>query len=255
MRLIDPFSACSDNFWCCQYHVYCTHLSSWRHPQTPRRDGIKGNTTLRSFSMSNPKLVAVVPSGQASSTTIERQMGDPLLGCLMQAAKYHGKPSSRDNLAGGLPVAPEGLSPELALRAARRVGMDAALLQCPVALLHELKLPAILLLHDRQACLLRDVVKPQESFLISLPHDDAPIEMDGAELEALYAGHAMSFLPASGQAAGDDANVAHSGATPNARHWFQSILMRNRGLYTDVLFAALLINLFALAMPMFTMNV
>lgn len=196
--------------------------------------------------MSNPKLVAIVPSGQA-----ERQPVDPLLACLIQAARFHGKPSSRDNLAGGLPVAPEGLSPELALRAARRVGMDAALLQCPVSLLHELKLPAILLLHDRQACLLRDILKPQESFLVSLPDDDVPIEMEADELQSLYAGHAISLQVASTEAADD----AHKSGTPSARHWFRSILMRNRGLYTDVLFAALLINLFAMAMPMFTMNV
>jgi ATP-binding cassette subfamily C protein LapB len=196
--------------------------------------------------MSNPKLVAVVPSGQT-----ERQPVDPLLACLIQAARFHGKPSSRDNLAGGLPVAPEGLSPELALRAARRVGMDAALLQCPVALLHELKLPAILLLHDREACLLRDIVEPQGPFLVTLPDDDESIEMDGDELQSLYTGHAISLQAASTEGADD----AQKTGTPSARHWFRSILMRNRGLYTDVLFAALLINLFAMAMPMFTMNV
>ncbi|CAN5446652.1 hypothetical protein BH11PSE7_BH11PSE7_13830 [soil metagenome] len=196
--------------------------------------------------MSNPKLIAVVPSVQA-----ERQPVDPLLACLMQAARLHGKPSSRDNLAGGLPVAPEGLSPELALRAARRVGMEAALLQCPVALLHELKLPAILLLHDRGACLLREVSEPQETFIVSLPAGDAPVEMAADELQSLYTGHAISVQAASTEEVGDGAGSG----TPNARHWFRSILMRNRGLYTDVLFAALLINLFAMAMPLFTMNV
>src|SRR5690606_35890179 len=39
------------------------------------------------------------------------------------------------------------------------------------------------------------------------------------------------------------------------RHWFWSAVAENRHLYRDALIAALLINVFAMAMPIFTMNV
>ena len=39
------------------------------------------------------------------------------------------------------------------------------------------------------------------------------------------------------------------------RHWFWAAIMENRRLYRDALIAALLINIFAMAMPLFTMSV
>ncbi len=48
--------------------------------------------------------------------------------------------------------------------------------------------------------------------------------------------------------------------TPEVRggrvgHWFWSVIAENRRLYRDVLLAALIVNLFALALPLFSMNV
>src|SRR2546429_378350 len=42
---------------------------------------------------------------------------------------------------------------------------------------------------------------------------------------------------------------------PVARHWFWSAILTQRFVYRDVLWAALLVNLFALAFPLFSMNV
>ena len=158
--------------------------------------------------MSNPKLAAVVAHGP-----VDLQSGDALLACLTEAAKFHRRPWSRDNLTGGLPVPADGLSPELALRAARRVGMDAALVQCPIALLHELRLPAILLLHDRQACLLRSV-EAGDAFSVTRPGDDEPGRVGRDELQAQYAGHAIALQPISSDEAGDTAEKGQ----PTARH-------------------------------------
>jgi ATP-binding cassette subfamily C protein LapB len=195
--------------------------------------------------MSNPKLAAV-----AAPSPADLQSGDALLACLTQAAKFHRRPSSRDNLTGGLPVPADGLSPELALRAARRVGLDAALVQCPLALLHELRLPVILLLHDRQACLLRSALAG-DAFSVTLPGQDEPARMERDELQARYSGHAIALETMAMPETFDTEKAGPS----TSRHWFRNILSRNRGLYVDVLFAALLINLFAMAMPLFTMNV
>jgi ATP-binding cassette, subfamily C, bacterial LapB len=44
-------------------------------------------------------------------------------------------------------------------------------------------------------------------------------------------------------------------ASQPSAHWFWSVIAENRALYRDVLLAAFMINLFALALPLFTMNV
>jgi len=49
--------------------------------------------------------------------------------------------------------------------------------------------------------------------------------------------------------------VGTTPAAPRARHWFWGAMLEQRFVYRDVLWAALLINLFALAFPMFSMNV
>jgi ATP-binding cassette, subfamily C, bacterial LapB len=44
-------------------------------------------------------------------------------------------------------------------------------------------------------------------------------------------------------------------APPRQAHWFWSVVAQQRFVYRDVLAAAALVNLFALALPMFSMNV
>ena len=52
-----------------------------------------------------------------------------------------------------------------------------------------------------------------------------------------------------------DARTPEVRARPRRGHWFWSAMLAQRFVYRDVLWAALLINLFALAFPMFSMNV
>jgi ATP-binding cassette, subfamily C, bacterial LapB len=52
-----------------------------------------------------------------------------------------------------------------------------------------------------------------------------------------------------------DAAGASTNATGSTGHWFWGALRSQQGVYRDVLWAALLINVFALAIPLFSMNV
>src|SRR5690606_21025636 len=78
----------------------------------------------------------------------------------------------------------------------------------------------------------------------------AGVSLSLDELQRDYTGHAIYVRPEQRF----DARVAD---VPKNRegHWFWSVIAAHRRLYRDVLLAALLINMFALAMPLFVMNV
>jgi ATP-binding cassette subfamily C protein LapB len=74
--------------------------------------------------------------------------------------------------------------------------------------------------------------------------------LDRQELAARYAGDAIFARPEFRF----DARTPEVGQV-RQRHWFWGALADNTPLYRDVLLAAFMINLFAIAMPLFTMNV
>jgi ATP-binding cassette subfamily C protein LapB len=74
--------------------------------------------------------------------------------------------------------------------------------------------------------------------------------LPGAELAARYSGIALFVRPHFRF----DARAPEVRA-PASQHWFWSAILAQRFVYRDVMWAALLINLFALAFPMFSMNV
>ena len=74
--------------------------------------------------------------------------------------------------------------------------------------------------------------------------------MTREELESLYAGVACFIRPVYKF----DPRTPDSGEL-KSEHWFWSVVFQNWRLYRDSLLAALLINLFPLVMPMFSMTV
>ena len=111
-------------------------------------------------------------------------------------------------------------------------------------------LPAILLLRGERACLLLGTA-PGGKYLISHPELGASaVEMDADLLQEDYTGLACFVRP----------QFRFDARAPEvvkvrSRHWFWAAIAENRRLYRDALIAALLINVFAMAMPLFTMNV
>lgn len=175
---------------------------------------------------------------------------DPLLDCLIEVCRLHGLGASRASLSAGLPLAGGPLTLQLAERAASRAGLATKVQRLAAGDIDALTLPAILILHGQRACVLLSR------------------EADGT---------CRILLPESGQGAIsltlDDLNARHTGvvlfARPHFRfderapavratrsgHWFWGPVLAQRMVYRDVLWAALLINVFALAYPIFSMNV
>jgi ATP-binding cassette, subfamily C, bacterial LapB len=79
---------------------------------------------------------------------------DPLLGCLVILTRMEHTPFSPETLIAGLPLQNNKLTPELFIRAAARAGLSAQIVSRAINDISPLVMPAVLLLKNRQACVL-----------------------------------------------------------------------------------------------------
>jgi ATP-binding cassette subfamily C protein LapB len=176
---------------------------------------------------------------------------DPLLDCLVELTRLHGRPHTRAALSAGLPLHETGLTPSLFGRAATRAGLSTKLTRRALVDIDSALLPVILLLKGDSACVLLGWDDGRENATLLLPDaGQGAITLSRAELDMRYIGIAIVARP----------NFkfdrrAPEVATLRQRHWFWGAVRDQFPLYRDILGAALLINVFALALPIFTMNV
>lgn len=175
---------------------------------------------------------------------------DPLLGCLLALTRIEQRPHSADALIAGLPLVDNRLNPELFVRAAKRAGLAARVIKRPLDEISNLVLPAVLLLRGEQACILEAITDEATARLILPDAGDGIKEMPLAELADEYCGYAI-FVQSNYQF--DDRT--RTTATAQTAHWFWSTFRESWPIYSEVIIASLLINLFALASPLFIMNV
>ncbi len=175
---------------------------------------------------------------------------DALLKCVLLVARHHGLQATAASLASGLPIDQEGLTPDLLSRAAKRAGLNTKFHQLALEEIPQAVCPVIVMLSDNRACVYfgtnaegeAQIIRPEMvEGVVSIPVDALSRESTGV---VLLARPRFRF----------DNRVA-VGDPDREGHWFWSALRENKVLYRDVLLAALLINLFALAVPLFTMNV
>jgi ATP-binding cassette subfamily C protein LapB len=171
---------------------------------------------------------------------------DALLDCLEAVTRLLGNPVSREALLAGLPLEQGALTPALFVRAAERAGLAATLGQQPLADIARARLPAVLLLKGREACVL--VSKDDERATIIREGSERSLSLHA--LAELYAGTAILLSPAMRFQAGTAAERA-----ARVHHWFWGTLARSWPIYGEVAVASVLINIFTVLSPLFFMNV
>ena len=175
---------------------------------------------------------------------------DPLLDCLVEVCRLNGQGASRASLAAGLPLVQGRLNLELAERAAARLGMATRLQRLALDKIDAATLPAILVLADNKACVLLGQDAQGQAQVLLPETGQGVVTLTQAELATRYAGVTLFVRP----------QFRFDSRTPAARatrrgHWFWSAIGAQRFVYRDVLAAAALVNVFALAFPIFAMNV
>lgn len=176
---------------------------------------------------------------------------DPLLDCLIEVARLHGQAATRASLSAGLPLQPqEPLPLALVERAAARAGLATRVQRLALTGIDALTLPAILILKDNKACVLLGR-EGEQHWRVLLPETgQGAITLTTDALQARFTGVVLFARP----------HFRFDERTPEIKatrsgHWFWGPVLAQRFVYRDVLWAALLINLFALAFPIFSMNV
>jgi len=196
--------------------------------------------------------ITLAPGAEPASTPEPSPRGtDALLACLLVVAQAHGLSVTREAVLAGLPLEGGRLGPALFERAASRAGLSSRIVRQALEHVEPALLPAVLLLEDGQACVLMRVDAAAAVAEVVFPElGDSVVTIALAELRARYVGVTLYARP----------RHRFDARTPEVRgtragHWFWSVMAENRALYRDVLLAALVINVFALALPLFSMNV
>ncbi len=201
-----------------------------------------------------------------AGTVADLPPADPLLDCLAFLAQHHGKPRSRAALVAGLPYDGSGLRPRQFVKAAAGLGLAAGIAERDLARLTPLVLPVVALLRDGSACVVVSIGPPRgrarkRRAVVMLPELAgegsrlspllAPLSsVDLDDLAASHAGPVILVKPVHEPEPEPTAATASPG-----RAWFWRTLARSLPAYSQVLLASVLINLFALATPLFIMNI
>jgi len=186
---------------------------------------------------------------------------DPLLECIAIVARLFNQPVSIEALISGIPVKPGQAGPELFstnsskslfTRIAKRAGMAARLVHRELDELTELLLPCVLVLKDHNACVLESIDKEQGKAKVILPDLHEGEEwIDLEQLNEQYLGFCF-LLKKEFQHQRKQQQII---SLKEGQHWFWGTITRSREIYASVLLASVMINLFVLATPLFTMNV
>ena len=184
--------------------------------------------------------------------------GDQLLECLVIFTKIKNNPYSADALIAGLPTNKDGRidftahgeGKTLFSRAAKRAGFASVPVEEKLENISPLVLPCIISLRGNRWVILHSIDLEKKKARITTPQ--VPDGVDEVKLDLLkeeYLGFAWylkrEFIP------DDDEHRLER----TEGHWFWGTLKLSRKIYADVIWASIVINLFVIASPLFTMNV
>ena len=176
---------------------------------------------------------------------------DPLVLCLSFLTALLKRPVSPEALRAGLPRDERKFSPELAVRAAERHGIGASIVhRKKIGEILPVTLPCILLLEGGNACILLARQGRDKAKIIIPEGGGIGKVVNLKDLQKVYSGYAIFARP----------EFRFDERAPDIRvkevkYWFWGTLWKFWPVYSHVLLASILINCFAIASPLFVMNV
>ena len=183
----------------------------------------------------------------------DRRKVDDLLGCLLFLSKYHKRETSAESLTFGLPIHNTSMNISMFHQASSKIGLTTrAVNRKKIKDITKLALPSVLILDKNRACVLinYDLEKGIANVVIpGLISGEIEITID--KLESEYTGEVIIIKPEYNF----NNRIEKEVVVANPKEWFWGTIIRNKGIYKQVIIVSLFINLFILATPLFTMNV
>lgn len=174
---------------------------------------------------------------------------DNLAALLVLIADHYKIKTNQNQLTAGLPLVNGRLTPDLFIRSAKKIGLFAKLATRSLSKISSLLLPAIINLKNED-CFLVTKINHKKNTAHIVTSDNIKKTISLSELEEIYDG--TIFLISDNY--NFDARSEEAQEQKND-HWFWGTIALSWRIYRDVLIASLLINIFALVGPLFTMNV
>jgi len=174
----------------------------------------------------------------------------PIIRCLSLIAGLHGHPVSTVALRAGMPLGKERPTLAAILRTASQAGLTAKVIHRPqLKAISPLTLPCMLLLKHDNACVLTKL-SDRAAEVIFPEVSEAATTIPLTQLQDQYTGYVALVRPE-----GRLDRRASELKSIDTRAWFWENILRFTPIYKHVLLATVMINILALAGPIFILNV
>ncbi len=167
---------------------------------------------------------------------------DPLALALSHAFHLNGSDTPAETFARSVALPADGrLTPALAVEAVRRQDGVARLTKLRLGDLSDAVLPALLFVSGNRVCVVQER-DTDGTLVLWWPEGDGPARVDD-----IYLGRALLLRPSEPRSRAE--------GEASREHWFWGTIARFWPDYLQVILASALVNIFALAVPVFTLNV
>lgn len=183
---------------------------------------------------------------------VENREVDTLLESLLFLSKFHKRVASAESLISGLAIHGSSMTPSMFVKSAKRIGLIAKPVKRKLENIENMSLPAVALLEDNKACVILNVDLSKNKLTVVIPDlslGEITISLD--DFKKRYNENLFIVKPAYNF----ENRVNKDVVVYEAKRWFWSTMKKNLKIYYLVILAAILINLFVIAIPLFTMNV
>ncbi len=165
---------------------------------------------------------------------------DYYLHALVYLSAHHGRAKTAQGVKAGLAIGAENITPSLFIEAAENAGLKARIISEKLSKIDDALFPVTLMMNDGKAYILTarmdDVLDLYDLKAGKLK------KVKSVDVEKAYSGKAIL-------------TGVQTTSEQESKHWFWTPFKANSAIYRDVIIAAILINLFGLASPLFIMNV
>ena len=183
---------------------------------------------------------------------VEKREVDTLLESLLFLSKFHKRVASAESIVAGLAMHDSVMTPSMFIRSAKRIGLIAKPIKRKIEELDNNSLPAVALFNTNKACVVLNVDISKNQITVIIPDVSlGEITISLNDFKKEYSENLLIIKPAYNF----ENRVQKDIVLEESKKWFWGTMKKNLKIYYLVILAAILINLFVLAVPLFTMNV
>jgi len=181
-----------------------------------------------------------------------RRTVDSLLEGLVFLSSYYQRSMSKEALISGLPMYNRSMNIKDFIDASKRIGLISKVVERKLNGISKLAMPVILMLKKNRACILLGIDFKKKNAKVIIPGlSDGEINMSLEQLEDEFLGQVIIIKPEHTF----ENKISKEIKLGDPRDWFWGAIKKNIPIYRKVIIAAIFINLFVLAIPLFMKNV